>query len=278
MFPSSPGEKNERGPASIRLAFFDTIGVGLGLFPLGLAFGILVVQAGLDWWWAPAFSIAIYAGSMEFVAIGLIMSLTPLLQIGLATLLVNFRHVFYGLTFPLRSVSGPIAKTYSIYALTDEVYALTAGKRNTDLSSGRILWLQGFCQLYWVLGGVTGGLLGSMIPGRLAGLEFALTALFAVLTIDAFRSTRDFVAPLIALAASLIALVVSSDQMMVIAMSLFVAALIVRYFIANRRRSVNPVHGAEARTTGSNGSIAAANEASNEGNRNNTAGKSATDA
>lgn len=225
-----------RGSVNFLLAFADTIGVGLGLFPLGMAFGVLVVQTGLSWWWTPAFSIAIYAGSMEFVALGLVMALTPLAQIGVATFLVNFRHAFYGLTFPLHTVTGAGAKTYSIYALTDEVYALTSVKRGTELTRGHILWLQIFCQAYWVLGGVIGALLGSLIPGRLDGLEFALTALFAVLTIDAFRSARDILAPLLALAASVVALAVAHDQVMVIAMGLYVIALIIRYLGARRKR------------------------------------------
>ena len=69
----------------------------------------------------------VYAGSMEFLAVGLVVAVTPLPQLALTTFLVNFRHVFYALSFPLQRVRGRAGRTYSMYALTDEAYALTAG-------------------------------------------------------------------------------------------------------------------------------------------------------
>lgn len=138
--------------AAIRLAATDTIGVGLGLFPIGVAFGLLVVQSGLEWWWAPLFSVLVYAGSMEFLLLGLVIALTPIASIAATALLVNSRHVFYGLSFPLHRVRGRAARAYSVYALTDEAYALTATMPARNLSSARIVAIQVFCQSYWVLG------------------------------------------------------------------------------------------------------------------------------
>ena len=100
-------------------ALRDTLAVGFGLVPLGLAFGLLLTQSGFAWWWAPLFSLLIYAGSLEFLAIGLLLALTPLAELAVTTLLVNSRHVFYALSFPLHRVRGPWAKTYSMYALTE---------------------------------------------------------------------------------------------------------------------------------------------------------------
>ena len=215
-------------------ALRDTAGVGVALVPLGVAFGLLVVQAGLAWWWAPLFSMLIYAGSLEFLAIGLIVAMTPLAQIALATVLVNFRHVFYALSFPLQSVRGRAAKVYSMYALTDEAYALAHHIPPAERTTARILWLQLLCQGYWVLGGVLGALLGTVLPSIPRGMDFALTALFAVLTIDAFRVTRDVPSPVLALLSALVALVVAPDQMLVVAMGLFVTALTVRFMLTRR--------------------------------------------
>lgn len=78
----------------------QTLPVGMGLIPLGLAFGLLIAQTGLSWWWAPIFSFVVYAGSMEFLAVGLVMAHTGLLGCAVTSFMVNFRHVFYGLTFP----------------------------------------------------------------------------------------------------------------------------------------------------------------------------------
>ena len=212
-------------------AFVDTVSVGVGIFPLGAAFGLLVVQSGLDWWWAFIFSVLVYAGSMEFLAVGLVVAVTPLPQLALTTFLVNFRHVFYALSFPLHRVQGRAGKLYSMYALTDEAYALTAGRPGVPLSSARILWLQLFCQGYWVAGSVAGALLGSWLAIELLGLAFTLTALFVVLAIEAVRVERDLPSPVLALCCALLAVVVAPGEMLIVAMSLFVAVLVVRYRI-----------------------------------------------
>jgi predicted branched-subunit amino acid permease len=74
--------------------------VGLGLWSLGLAFGLVVVHAGLAWWWATVFTAVVYAGSLEFLLVGLAVAGAPLLQVASTTLIVNLRHVFYALSFP----------------------------------------------------------------------------------------------------------------------------------------------------------------------------------
>ncbi len=209
--------------------------MGFGLFPLGLAFGVLLTQSGLAWWWTPVFSMMIYAGSLEFLAIGLLLAVTPLAQVALTAFMVNFRHVFYALSFPLHAVRGPLAKTYSMYALTDESYAVAASRHGEELTGPRILGIQLFCQLYWVGGGIVGALAGLAVPGRIEGLDFALTALFTVLAIDAFRVRRDIPTPFLALACAVGALFVSPDAFLVTAMGAFTSVLLVRYGIRRAR-------------------------------------------
>jgi 4-azaleucine resistance transporter AzlC len=220
-------------------AFADTVSVGVGMFPLGAAFGLLVVQSGLDWWWALVFSLLVYAGSMEFLAVGLVVAVTPLPQLALTTFLVNFRHVFYALSFPLHRVRGGAGKAYSMYALTDEAYALTAARPGVPLSSGRILWLQAFCQGYWLAGSVAGALLGRWLAADLAGLAFTLTALFVVLAMDAVRIERDVATPVLAFLCALLALAVAPGQMLLVGMSLFVATLAARFLLQRREAAAD---------------------------------------
>lgn len=204
--------------------------MGLGLVPLGLAFGLLVTQSGLDWWWATAFTTVIYAGSFEFLLIGLVVAVAPLATVALTAFLVNIRHVFYALSFPLDRVKGRAAKAYSTFALTDEAYALTAGGRARTWPGRRVLWLQLFMQLYWAGAATVGALLGSFLPGIVKGLDFALTALFAVLALDALRDRRgDLPTPLLALLAALAARVLFPGQMLLAAFVLFTAGLLVRH-------------------------------------------------
>jgi 4-azaleucine resistance transporter AzlC len=221
--------------AAVRLALRDTIGVGLGLFPIGVAFGVLVVQTGFAWWWTPIFSVVVYAGSMEFLMVGLITAATPLASIAATTFLVNSRHLFYGLSFPRHRVHGRAATAYSTYALTDEAYALTATLPAEELSSGRIVAIQVVCQSYWVLGGITGALAGSVIPDGVEGFGFALVALFAVLAVDAIRATRDVPTPVLAIGCALVAANVAPDQLLVVALTLFTLGLLVRFRLRGAR-------------------------------------------
>lgn len=213
----------------IRKGLADCSTVGLGLIPLGLAFGVLLTQAGFDWWWAPVFSVLIYAGSMEFLAIGLLMAVTPLYSLAAATFLVNFRHIFYGLSFPLETIRSRAGRFYAVYALTDEAYAITATKRRADMTGPRTLTISITCQMLWVVPGIVGALVGAALPDGLDGLQFALTALFAVLAVDAWRASGDLPAPVIALVCGLAAAWLVPEQMLLVGLGAFVVVLLARF-------------------------------------------------
>lgn len=85
--------------------------IGLAFIPLGMALGFVVVHAGLDWWWAPTFAAVIYAGSLEFLMVPLVAAAAPVATVALTTLVVNARHVFYALSFPLHRVRGSAASS-----------------------------------------------------------------------------------------------------------------------------------------------------------------------
>ena len=213
--------------AEIRKGVADALPVAVGMLPLGLAFGVLMVQSGFDWWWTPAFSILIYAGSMEFLAIGLFLAGTPIASLGAASLLVNFRHIFYGLSFPLHLVRSRLAKAYSVYALTDETYAIVSTKPRGTVSGTRAVTVAVCCQLFWVLPGIVGALAGGFIPDSVQGFEFALTALFTVLAIDAIRVNASWWPPAAAAACGLGALLVVPEQMLVLGLAAYVVVLLV---------------------------------------------------
>ncbi|BDM74652.1 branched-chain amino acid transporter AzlC (plasmid) [Streptomyces nigrescens] len=217
-------------------ALKDSTSVGLALLPLGLALGVVITRAGLPWWCAPLFAAVVYAGSFEFLLVGLTVAATPLATIALTAFLVNVRHVFYALSFPLHRVRGRLAKGYSTFALTDEAYAMTTGGQAQSWSSARILSLQGIFQLYWVGGATTGALLGSLIPDRITGLDFAMTALFAILATDAVAERRnDLPTPVLALFSALAARLFFPGQLLLVAFSLFTAALLARHLATGKR-------------------------------------------
>lgn len=227
-----------RVASEARAALKDSGSVGLGLVPLGLAFGVFVTHSGLAWWWPSVFTTVIYAGSFEFLLVGLVAAPAALATIALTAFLVNVRHVFYALSFPLHRVQGRAAKVYSTFALTDEAYALTTGEQARSWSGGRIRWLQVFLHLYWVGAATVGALLGSLIPQRVTGLDFAMTALFTVLALDAVRVRRgDLPTPVLALLSALAARVFLPGQMLLAAFTLFTAGLLARHLLTGERPS-----------------------------------------
>ncbi|MCS6572401.1 AzlC family ABC transporter permease [Corynebacterium diphtheriae] len=207
----------------------DSWAVALGLVPLGLAFGLVVGQSGFAWWWAPIFSIIIYAGSMEFLALNLILTGVGPISAAITGFMVNFRHIFYGLTYPRHAVRSRIGRAYSTYALTDECYAIVSAHPNAQRIDGsRVLAIQVFCHVMWVSSGVLGAVAGSAIPQGLKGMEFALTALFIVLAWESFRNNQDWSLVFFAVAFSLIGLGLVPQQMLIFALVVYFLLLLVR--------------------------------------------------
>ena len=211
----------------IRAGLRDSWAVGLGLIPLGLAFGVLVVQTGFAWYWAPIFSVVIYAGSMEFLALNMITGGASALTAAVTGLMINFRHIFYGLTFPRDVISSRVGRAYSTYALTDECYAIVS--RNDKLTGTRVLTVQVWCQVLWVGSGIIGAVSGQAIPDSVKGMEFALVALFVVLAWDSFRNNPDFSLPLLAGAVAVACAIVVPGHMLMVALSVYFFILFARH-------------------------------------------------
>lgn len=216
--------------AEIIKAIQTCMPIAVGVVPLGLAFGVLMVQTGFDWWWTPIFSIVIYAGSMEFLAISMVTGgVTPAVA-AVTGFMVNFRHIFYGLTFPRDEIRNRFGRAYSTYALTDESYAvLSAFPRGSRPSGAFVFTVQLFCQVLWVVSGMIGALAGQAIPPSVKGLDFALVALFIVLAIDSFQNNKDYSLPLSAAFLGVLAGFLFPGQLLMGALSAYFLLLVVRY-------------------------------------------------
>ena len=157
-------------------------------------------------------------------------------QVAVTALLVNFRHVFYALSFPLHRVHGRLAKTYSTFALTDEAWALTIAPEAQSWTRRRILAIQATFQAGWVTSATLGALGGTLVPDGVAGLEFAVTAFFLVLAIDAFRVTRSVPPPLVAVASAVAGYALFGTRMLIPALILFSGFLLVQYALHSGNR------------------------------------------
>lgn len=226
-----PSSRRSGAAAGLR----DSLGVGLGIFPLGIALGILVIQAGLPWWLAPALSIGIFAGSVELLLVSMLAAATPLVTIAATVFAVNFRHVFYAFSFPLTRVRPGLPRAYSIYAMIDEAYATYVLMDPDRLTSARMVTGQLAMQLYWVLGGIVGVIIAGALPAPIEGFEFALVALFVVMSMDAIRSRRELPSALLAGLAVAFAMLIAGDNALLVALIVYSALLGLRYALTKRR-------------------------------------------
>ncbi|MBO1900988.1 AzlC family ABC transporter permease [Leucobacter weissii] len=213
----------------MRAGVADSLGVGLGIFPLGIALGVLVIQAGLPWWLAPALSIGVFAGSVELLLVSMIAASTPLVTIAVTVFAINFRHVFYPLSFPIQAVRPGLGRAYSVYAMIDEAYATYVLLPPEKLSSARMLTGQFLMQAYWVAGGIVGVILASVLPEPIEGFEFALVALFIVMTLDAARSKREVPSVVLAGLSVAIAMIAFPGAEVLAALLVFTLLLVGRY-------------------------------------------------
>ncbi len=190
-----------------------TLPVMFGYLPLGAAFGILAVEVGIPVWAALLMSLLIYAGAGQFLAVALLAAGAGLVELAVATLMLNSRHLFYGLSLLKRFQGAGWRKPYLIFSLTDETYSLLTTlppERARDHALALRIGLLN--QGWWVLGSLAGALIGTTLAFDSRGIEFALTALFIVLTLEQARRLRQGLPFAIALATGLGALLLLPDR------------------------------------------------------------------
>ena len=201
-----------------------------GYLVLGMGFGILLETNGYGVWWAFFMSLFIYAGSMQYVAIDLLAGGASLLSAALMTVMVNARHLFYGVSMIERYKDTGKAKPYLIFALTDETYSLVcSGETPEGVDRKRFFFLVSlFDQSYWIIGSVLGALVGSLLTFDTTGIDFAMTALFVVVFTEQWRSCRSHLSALIGVGASLACLLVfGPDSFIIPAMAVITVLLTV---------------------------------------------------
>lgn len=173
----------------IRKDFIKTIPVMAGYLVLGLGFGIVLQNHGYGVFYAFIMSLLIYAGSMQFMAINLISAGAGMITVALTTLMVNARHLFYGISMIDKYKETKPYKPYIIFALTDETYSLVCNDDSLDKKD--YFYISIFDHIYWIIGSVLGALIGEMVPFDFAGVDFALTALFVSIVTDQWIQNKD---------------------------------------------------------------------------------------
>lgn len=179
-------EMKNRIKREFRYAFVKSVPVMCAYIFLGIAFGILLQEAGYNFIWAFIMSAFVFAGSMQFVMVPLLVSGVSPLTMAVTTLFVNCRHIFYGISF-VESFNKMKQKLYMIFSLTDETYSVLCSCKNEDPEEEhRDAWffIAAIDQAYWVIGSVIGAWLGNILPFDFTGIDFAMTALFIVILLE----------------------------------------------------------------------------------------------
>lgn len=222
---SLPNNKNP-DPNNLSLVSL-TMPVAMGYIPLGAVFGFLFVQAGGSWWLAIFASLWLYAGAAQYMMIPMLAIGLPIGTIVLATLIINLRHVFYGLSLLNSMPSNRWLRWYCVFALTDETYSVLTSLPNSSRSS-KMAVLAALNHSWWVLGTVLGVILGAQAKLDIAGMDFVLAALFAVLAVEQWRASRDLVPVWIAIIAYAVAITIMPSQALLIAIAISLIATILR--------------------------------------------------
>ena len=221
---------NTVSKATVKKAFTATVPVMTGYLVLAIGFGILLKTKGYGVGWAIAMSGFIYAGSMQYLAIDLLCGGASLLTTALTTLMVNARHLFYGISMIDRYKDTGKKKPYLIFALTDETYSLVCSEesvKGTDEPKEYYFLVSLFNQTYWVVGSIIGSLLGNVIPFNVEGIDFALTALFVTIFVEQWLTTKNHRSALIGVITSILCLIIFGDDSFLIPTMIIIVSLLI---------------------------------------------------
>lgn len=210
-------------------ALRDTVPVLTGYLFLGAGFGILMNENGFGIVWSVAMAVFVFAGSGQYLAVGLMASRAGLVSIAVATLLVNARHIFYGISLVDTYKHAGLKKYYMIFGLTDETYSLvTQAKLDPGIDRSRYCFFVTMLDhCYWICGCAIGSILGATLPISFEGVDFVLTALFVTMFVEQWLSSKNHLPALIGLGSTAVCLLVfGSEYFLIPSMALIATALI----------------------------------------------------
>lgn len=225
---------------AFRQAFLDTVPVLTGYLFLGMGFGILLIeQTGKGVLWAFFMALCMLAGSGQYLAVSLLASGASLLSAAVATLLVNARHIFYGISLIDAYKGAGKKKPYMIFALTDETYSLvTQNQPPEGMTRHQYCFTVSLLDhIYWLIGCVLGNLAGSLIPISFEGVEFVLTALFVTMFVEQWLSNKNHLPAIIGVVSTVLCLALFGSELFLIPSMVLIAILLTVSRKTGRRKT-----------------------------------------
>lgn len=222
----------------LKFVFYKTVPVMTGYLFLGAAYGVLMSVSGFSPWWAIAMSVFVYAGSLQYVGVNLLTAAASPFTAFLMGLMVNARHIFYGISMLDKYSKTGKEKPYLIAGLTDETFSVVCSLEvPKNQSASKVYFLITLANhFYWIAGTAAGAFLGEFIPFDTTGIDFALTALFTVIFVEQWKSTKDHTGALLGISATAICLMIFGSEIFIpLSMAAIVAVCIVLYFVKGKK-------------------------------------------
>ena len=201
--------QNNKYLTALKAAFPYTIPIFAGFTFLGMTYGIYMNVSGFSFWYPMLMSMTIFAGSMEFVAVNLLLGAFNPVQALAMTLMLNARHLFYGIAMLDKYRGTGLKKIYLIFGMCDESFSINCTAQVPEgVDKGLFMFFVTLLnQLYWVCGATMGGIFGSLIHFNTEGLDFVMTAMFVVIFLEQWLKEKHHAASWIGLLASVVCLV-----------------------------------------------------------------------
>ncbi|PAF51814.1 hypothetical protein BKH43_00845 [Helicobacter sp. 13S00401-1] len=211
--------------SDLKVAFKLSLPILVGYLMLGIAFGIMLENAGFGVFWSLAMAVLIYAGAMQFVAVGLLSMGVDIASVFILVLVINVRQILYAMAmfkdfsaFPLRS------RIYMFFSLTDETFALLSV--NANLSQKAKFYLSLLNHMYWIVGCVIGSFIGDKF--NVKGIGFVLSAVFVVILLEQIRRSKSYFGAILGIVIAVICLMIfGKDSFLVPSMIAIIIALLV---------------------------------------------------
>lgn len=214
--------------AAFRKAFPYTIPVLTGYLFIGIAFGVMYAEKGYSFLWAILMSLLVYAGSGQYLAVNFFVPGIFFAQVVFLTLMVNIRHVFYGISLLEKFHSMGKKRWYMIFGLTDETYSLLCTTKVPDgVDQAKFLFAISIMnQSYWIIGSAIGGLAGTYLPFNAEGIDFAMTALFVVILVEQWMDKNNRIPAVIGIICAFLCLQIFGTEGFVLPSMLLITFLL----------------------------------------------------
>ena len=203
---------------ALKAAFPHTIPIMTGFLFLGMTYGIYMNVSGFSFWYPMLMSMTIFAGSMEFVTVSMLLGGFHPLEALTMTLMINARHLFYGISMLNKYKGTGLKKLYLIFGMCDESFSINyTANIPEDVDKGWfMMWVTVLNQFYWVLGSTLGGLFGSLLKFNTEGLSFVMTALFVVIFLEQWMKEKNHTSAVVGIVLSVLCLVIFGKDSFII--------------------------------------------------------------